>query len=101
MNFPLSLRTPREVMVDCAKRARALRLELNITQAELAEQTGIAVGTVKRFEKTGEIQFHHLLRLALVLGRLDDFEEPFRQSPVPATLFTEEKTVKRQRARKK
>ncbi|MBQ9787107.1 MAG: helix-turn-helix transcriptional regulator, partial [Lentisphaeria bacterium] len=50
----IDLIAPSDVMQRTAQRAKALRLEQNITQQELADKVGIAVGTVKRFEKTGE-----------------------------------------------
>ena len=93
--------TPADVMLQTAQRAKALRLEQNITQQELADKAGIAVGTVKRFEKTGEVQFNHLLRIALVLGRLDDFKTLFAADDVPASLYEFQAAKVRQRARKK
>ncbi len=95
------LRTPKEVMRDCAKRVKALRIEQNISQVVLAERVGVAVGTVKRFEKTGEIQFNHLLKVALVLGRLDDFNALFPVADKPQSLFGLKETKPRQRARRK
>ena len=92
---------PADVMQRTAQRAKALRLEQNITQQELADKVGIAVGTVKRFEKTGEVQFNHLLRIALVLGRLDDFKTLFEPENVPASLYDFKAAKVRQRARKK
>ena len=71
------------------------------SQQELADKVGIAVGTVKRFEKTGEVQFNHLLRIALVLGRLDDFKTLFEPEDVPASLYDFKAAKVRQRARKK
>ena len=93
--------TPADVMLQTAQCAKALRLEQNITQQELADKVGIAVGTVKRFEKTGEVQFNHLLRIALVLGRLDDFKTLFAAADVPASLYDFKTEKVRQRARKK
>ena len=93
--------TPADVMLQTAQRAKALRLEQNITQQELAGKAGIAVGTVKRFEKTGEVQFNHLLRIALVLGSLDDFKTLFAADDVPASLYEFKAAKVRQRARKK
>ena len=93
--------TPADVMLQTAQRAKALRLEQNITQQELADKVGIAVGTVKRFEKSGEIQFNHLLRIALVLGRLEDFSSIFAADDVPASLYEFKAAKVRQRARKK
>ena len=97
----IDLIAPSDVMQRTAQRAKALRLEQNITQQELADKVGIAVGTVKRFEKTGEVQFNHLLRIALVLGRLDDFSNIFAVNDVPASLYEFKATKVRQRARKK
>ena len=93
--------TPADVMLQTAQRAKALRLEQNITQQELADKVGIAVGTVKRLEKTGEVQFNHLLRIALVLGSLDDFKTLFAADDVPASLYEFKAAKVRQRARRK
>ncbi len=100
-NTALILQTPHDVLLQMANRARSLRLEQNMPQAELARRVGVAVGTVKRFEKTGEIQFRHLLQIALVLGRLDDFSSVFRQDILPKSLFDLQEPKKRQRARSK
>jgi len=97
----IDLIAPSDVMQRTAQRAKALRLEQNITQQELADKIGIAVGTVKRFEKTGEVQFNHLLRIALVLGRLDDFKTLFAPEDIPTSLYDFKVEKVRQRARKK
>lgn len=101
VNEELSLLTPLDVMRNMANKARQLRLVLNMPQTELARRVGVAVGTVKRFEKTGEIQFKHLLQIALVLGRLEDFESVLRQDTLPKSLFGLKEPRKRQRARSK
>ena len=100
-NIDFKLTSPVDVMLSVAQRAKALRLEQNITQQELADKVGIAIGTVKRFEKSGEIQFNHLLRLALVLGRLDEFCNVFAPVNVPDSLYELKNDKPRQRARKK
>ncbi len=97
----LTLQTPRDVLLACAQSARELRLGENMTQKELADRMGVSVGTIKRFERTGEIQFSSLLTLALVLGRLDDFDAVFTRPRTPASLFNLKEPPKRQRARKK
>ena len=97
----IELISPIDAMQRTAQRAKALRLEQNITQQELADKVGIAVGTVKRFEKSGEVQFNHLLRIALVLGKLDDFNNIFAVDDVPTSLYDFKAAKVRQRARKK
>ena len=94
---------PHDVMLACAARARELRIGQNVTQKELAGRVGVAEGTIKRFEHTGEVQFRTLLGIALVLGRLDDFADVFKISDVPKSLYHPEPEPKRprQRARKK
>ena len=100
--YPL-LMVPQDVMRTCAAGVRELRIRQNITQKELAERVGVAEGTIKRFEHTGEVQFRTLLGIALVLGRLDDFADVFKKSDVPKSLYHPEPEPKRprQRARKK
>ena len=97
----IDLIAPPDVMQRTAQRAKALRLAQNITQQELADKVGIAVGTVKRFEKSGEIQFNHLLRIALVLDKLEDFSNIFAIDDVPVSLYDLKAPKVRQRARKK
>ena len=100
-NIDFNLISPHDVMLSVAQRAKTLRLEQNITQQELADRVGIAIGTIKRFEKTGEIQFNHLLRVALVLGRLEEFVNLFAPSDVPVSLYELKDIKPRQRAREK
>ena len=98
--YPL-LMVPQDVMRLCAARVRELRIRQNITQKELAERVGVAEGTIKRFEKTGEAQFRTVLTIALVLRRLEDFTELFKIPDVPTSLYHPESKKPRQRARKK
>jgi len=93
------LMVPQDVMCECAKRVRELRIRQNITQKELAERVGVAEGTIKRFEHTGEVQFRTLLGIALVLGRLDDFADVFKKSNVPKSLYHPDPEPKRRRQR--
>ena len=99
----LSLLVPQDIMLAYAKRVRAMRIQFGITQKELAQRVGVAEGTIKRFEQTGEIQLRSLLAIALVLGRLDEFADMFKLPDVPTSLYKPEKKPleSRQRARKK
>ena len=102
-NYPLTLLVPQDVMHMYAKRVRALRIQFGITQKELAQRVGVAEGTIKRFEQTGEIQLRSLLAIALVLGRLDEFADMLKLPDVPTSLYKPEKKLweSRKRARKK
>lgn len=58
-------------------RARARRNAHGLTQAELAARSGVPLGTLKRFEHTGEVSFTTLLALAEALDALDGFHSLF------------------------
>jgi transcriptional regulator with XRE-family HTH domain len=84
------LQTPKDVRPGVAARARAQRLALNISQKELAERSGVSLGSVKRFEASGLVSLSALLEIALVLGRLEDFGQLFAAPEEPASLFAPE-----------
>jgi len=71
----ISIKTPKEVQRELANRLKARRLALNLTQQGLAKRSGVSWGSLKRFESTGLIALDSLLRLALVLGCLADFDQ--------------------------
>ncbi len=98
--YPL-LMVPQGVMRECAIRVRELRIRRNITQKELAERVGVAEGTIKRFEHTGEVQFRTLPGIPVVKGRLEDFTGLFKIPDVPTSLCRPEPENPRRRARKK
>jgi transcriptional regulator with XRE-family HTH domain len=69
------LKTPLEVQQDIAGRFKARRLAMNLTREELASRSGVAGSSLKRFEREGLIALYSLLKIALVLDCLDDFEK--------------------------
>jgi transcriptional regulator with XRE-family HTH domain len=70
----MALKTPDDVRREIAERFKASRLGLAVTQRELAARSGMSLGSLKRFETTGQVALDSLLRLALVLGCLEDFD---------------------------
>ncbi|MEM8523194.1 MAG: helix-turn-helix transcriptional regulator [Bacteroidota bacterium] len=75
-NYSVS-KLPTDVLQETAQKHRALRKQMQLSQADLAERSGVSLGSLKRFEQTGKISFEHLLKLAHVLGRLPEFEQLF------------------------
>jgi transcriptional regulator with XRE-family HTH domain len=69
------LKTVQEVQTGIAGRFKARRLDLNLTQRELAVRSGVTFSSLKRFEREGLIALDSLLNLALVLNCLDDFDK--------------------------
>ena len=66
--------TPYEVSKEIAKRHRTIRNQLKISQKEMAERSGVSLGSLKRFENTGKISLESFLKLMHLLGRLSDFD---------------------------
>lgn len=91
-----SLFTPEEVAERVAARARALRLAQGWKRTTLAERSGVSASTIKRFESTGQITFDNLLKIALTLGCLDQFDALF-VAPRVTTLAELEKRVDQER----
>jgi transcriptional regulator with XRE-family HTH domain len=79
-------------------------LALGLRQVDLAEKSGIAVDTLRRFERTGNIGFIGFARLLVSLGLVDSFLANFKTPPPPAKsirdfLAAGKKARVRQRAR--
>ena len=69
----LSLKTESDVLHEVADSLRAHRLALGWRQEDLAEKSGVAIATLRRFEQSGQIGFLGLAKLLVSLGRADDF----------------------------
>ena len=70
--------TPAEISKTLAQRHKLLRKKLRLTQKEMAERSGVSLGSLKRFENTGKISLEALLKLAHLIDRLKDFEAIFQ-----------------------
>lgn len=73
----LNFKTPHEVAMELAEKEKEKRKYKKLTQKQLAERAGVSLGSLKRFEQTGEISLMSLLKLAFVLDSLKDFEKLF------------------------
>ena len=71
----LPWKTPADVRGELAARFRARRLAANLSQQGLALRSGVSWGALKHFERTGAISLDSLLKLALVLDCLGDFDQ--------------------------
>ena len=98
----INMMTPSEMQKAIASRARDLRLELNLSQQTLSEKSGVSYGSLKKFEQTGQISLESLLKLAVILGRMDDFNAFFVRKNAEKALSLDEllEHGKRKRGRK-
>jgi transcriptional regulator with XRE-family HTH domain len=100
--IPLNILTPLEYLTQIAKNAKAKRLSLNLSQQNLSLRSGVSLGSIKRFERTGKISLESLLKLALVLKSLESFNSLFAQDPLQSlpSLDAILKQIPRKRGRK-
>lgn len=67
----LDVKTPNEIDREIAGRIRQLRKRRNLSQKRLSEKSGVSLGSVKRFEQSGEISLRSLTKIAMAL-RIDE-----------------------------
>lgn len=67
-------KVPSDILILIAQNVVALRKEQGWTQQELAEKSDVSYGSIKRFERSGQISFESLLKIAESLRRLSEFE---------------------------
>lgn len=79
MNNINLLKSPNEVNKDIAKRMRERRKEKKLSQIRLSERSDVSLGSLKRFERTGEISLSSLVKIAFALDCEDDFDFLFAQ----------------------
>lgn len=70
-------RLPGQVMLAAAAREKALRKKRGLTQEELAGKAGVSLGSLRRFEQTGQISFESLVSLSFALGCDDELDNLF------------------------
>jgi transcriptional regulator with XRE-family HTH domain len=68
---------PKSACMILAARCKALRKQKKISQTRMALTSGVSLGSIKRFERTGMISFMSLMQIAAVLQRVDDFSRVF------------------------
>ena len=69
----INIQTPSSIMIELKDKFKERRLFLELTQEGLSSRSGVSLGSLKRFESTGQISLESLLKLSLVLECLDDF----------------------------
>ena len=67
-------KTPYAIKESLRQRFKTRRKQLKLTQKELSDKADVSLGSLKRFETTGQISLDSLLKLAFVLECLEDFD---------------------------
>lgn len=77
---PYSLKPlPSDIQASLADKFRVLRKAQDYSQEEMAKISGVSLGSLKRFENSGQISLESLLKLSYLLDRLNDFKSVFVQ----------------------
>lgn len=81
INFNFNQKTPKEIDDLIASRVRSIRKRKKISQEKLSEKSGVSLGSVKRFERSGEISLSSLTKIAIALECEGALENLFEEIP--------------------
>ena len=82
MNTLLSdQKTSSEIDSIIASRIRKIRRRRKISQTDLSKRSGVSLGSLKRFEQTGEISLKSLTNIAIALDIEDELLSLFEEAP--------------------
>ncbi len=98
----VNILTTNDIAKKIAEELKKARLAADLTQQGLSTRSGVSLGSLKRFERTGKISLRHLIELAFVLRLENRFLDMFAIDE-PETLdflLSKESSSKRQRGRK-
>lgn len=70
-----------EINNDIAQKVVRLRKRKKITQKQLAARSGVSLGSLKRFEQSGEISLQSLTKIAIALDVENELEDLFNNVP--------------------
>ncbi len=100
-SFTAGLLSTGDILARTRDAARKRRIALDLTQAELATRSGVTPASLKRFERTGEIAFASLVRIAQALDCADGFGSLFPEPEAASLDALLAPTKARRRARRK
>ena len=79
--FIFNKKTPKEIDKVIAGRIRSIRRRRKISQKRLSEKSGVSLGSVKRFESSGDISLISLTKIAFALELENELERLFENVP--------------------
>ena len=78
INYSIN-KVPSQTILEIAFRFKKMRKNQKFSQAATAERSGVSLGSLKRFEQTGQISLESLLKLAHLTDNLQDFDALFEE----------------------
>ena len=67
-----------EKQLEIAKRVVVIRKNKKVSQQRLSVISGVSYASIRRFEKTGDISFASLVKIAMALQLYDDLDNLFK-----------------------
>ena len=64
------------------KKLQKIRKEKGFTQFQLADRSFVSYGSIKRFERTGEISLSSFYKIAEALGLSEELDSLFENRPL-------------------
>ena len=74
-----NVKTPNDIEKEIAGKVRLRRKEMKLSQEALSNKSGVSFGSIKRFERTGEISLISLIKIGFALECEEDFLELFKK----------------------
>ena len=71
-------KSPETYMLQIAQRERAVRKKNRLSRADLSKRSNVSYGSLKRFEETGNISLASLIKIAIALDSIEEFETLFQ-----------------------
>lgn len=96
----IASKTDDEILKELGGRLRSYRLQMNLTQAELAIRAGVSRTTIRDAELGRDSQLSTLVKLLRGLGRLGDLDAFLPAPSVSPIQLMKRQGKPRQRARK-
>jgi DNA-binding XRE family transcriptional regulator len=98
--FAFNMTSPAEVIGRLSERMKRRRIDVGLTQRELAARADVSYGSLRLFEEIGKISLEALVKIAFVLEAEAEFEHLFPLRP-PKTIDDVVDRPVRQRVRRK
>lgn len=73
----LNQKTPNEIAKNLAEKIKRQRKMLKLSQENLAQKSGVSLGSIKRFETKYEISLQSFIKIVIALDLDRDFENLF------------------------
>jgi transcriptional regulator with XRE-family HTH domain len=97
-----NLLTDDSILTEFGQRLAGHRLEVNMTQAELAVRAGVSKSTVENLERGASGQMSTIIRILRVLNLMDNLDRLVPEpGPKPIELLKQNKKVRIRASRKK